>query len=96
MSGSSFLVGNLVESGSNGGVVAVLLKVKKSLTCVNRFCADDLPSDIVTVWVWIRIFLLLLWNRNYGLPVQDRGYTIGIGFTPRIIFSAFRDVRGRG
>ncbi len=40
-------MGKIVESGSNGGVVAVLLKVKKSLTWVNRLCAEELLSDML-------------------------------------------------
>ena len=43
----SFLVGKMVESGSKGMVLAVLLKVKKSLTCVNRFWAVDLGLDML-------------------------------------------------
>jgi hypothetical protein len=34
--GNSFLVGNLVQSGSHGMVVAVLFIVKKSVICVKR------------------------------------------------------------
>lgn len=44
----------MVESGSKGAVVAVLLKVRKSLTCVRRDCAVEGPfgeegDDIVVV-----------------------------------------------
>jgi hypothetical protein len=48
MSGSSFLVGNLVELGSHGMVVAVLFMVKKSVICVNREFAVFFGSVIVT------------------------------------------------
>lgn len=41
-------MGNLVESGSNGMVIAVLFRVKKSVTCVNRLFAVEVPSDILT------------------------------------------------
>ena len=36
IAGNSFRVGNLVEFGSHGIVVAVLFPVRKSLTCVRR------------------------------------------------------------
>lgn len=48
ISGSSFLDGNFVESGSNGIVVAVLLKVKTSAILVSLTLAFKLlASDIV-------------------------------------------------
>ena len=47
MSGSSCLVGNLVELGSHGIVVAVLFMVKKSVICVRRVLAVFFGSAIV-------------------------------------------------
>jgi hypothetical protein len=55
MSGSSFLVGNLVELGSHGMVVAVLFIVKKSVICVNREFAVFFGSVIVT-WCLVYAF----------------------------------------
>lgn len=50
--GNCFRVGKMVESGSKGEVVAVLLKVRKSFTCVSRFWVeDDVPSDMLTGWI---------------------------------------------
>lgn len=56
MSGSSFLVGNLVELGSHGIVVAVLFMVKKSVICVNREFAVFFGSVIVT-WYLVYTFV---------------------------------------
>lgn len=47
MDGSSFRVGNLVQSGSHGIVVAVFCKVRKSLICVKRTLEVFLTSAIV-------------------------------------------------
>lgn len=47
MSGSSLRVGNFVEFGSHGIVVAVLFIVKKSVICVKRVLAVFFGSAIV-------------------------------------------------
>lgn len=56
ISGSSFLDGNFVESGSNGIVVAVLLNAKTSAILASLTLAFKLlPSDIVYGGVFSRI-----------------------------------------
>lgn len=49
-------MGNLVEFGSHGMVVAVLFMVKKSVICVNRAFAVFFRSVIVT---WCSVYILL-------------------------------------
>jgi hypothetical protein len=46
MVGNSFLVGNVVHSGSHGIVVAVLFIMKNALVCVNRSFAIPFLSAI--------------------------------------------------
>jgi hypothetical protein len=44
MAGRFFLVGKIVESGSHGGVVAVLFIVNASLILVKRFEGPDMTQ----------------------------------------------------
>jgi hypothetical protein len=45
--GTSRLLGNFVQLGSHGIEVAVLLRVKKSVTCVKRLFVSDFLSVIL-------------------------------------------------
>lgn len=77
MAGRSLRNGKMVESGSKGGVVAVLLKVRKSLTWVRRDWAGDGLGDDEDMGFFFRVEGLGIGNGDGDFGFQIGGLGLG-------------------